>query len=334
MSRNERCGSPLRTAALAGLCVLLSACAPSPRSRKARGLGPQDLERIAAEVATGAGPAAPRDEGLAGATGEHGDAAASGTAAGDEAAELAKKTQNPVSSMISLPLQNNFNLGVGPEGHTQYILNIQPVYPMSLSENWNWIHRLIMPVIDQPDMAPRGAPPAVADALDGEFGLGDINYQGFLSPAKPGKIIWGIGPQLVFPTASDDILGSDKWSAGPALIVLTMQGPWVYGSVVSNVWSFAGDDDRDDVSLMTIQPFVNYNFPGGLYLKYGPIMTCNWKADSGDRWTVPIGGGVGKILKIGKQPVNMSVAAYYNVEHPDDGAEWQVQLQFQLLFPK
>jgi hypothetical protein len=113
-----------------------------------------------------------------------------------------------------------------------------------------------------------------------------------------------------------------------------MNGPWVYGSVVSNVWSFAGDDDRDDVNLLTVQPFVNYNLPGGTYLKYGPIINCNWKADSGDKWTVPLGAGVGKILKLGKLPINTSVAAYYNVERPDNGARWQLQVQLQLLFPK
>ena len=143
-----------------------------------------------------------------------------------------------------------------------------------------------------------------------------------------------MGPPFAFPTASDDILGAAKWSAGPAAVVLSMNGPWVYGAVVSNIWSFAGDDDREDVNLMTVQPFINHNFRGGWYLKYAPTMTCNWKADSGNRWTVPIGAGMGKILKLGKQPVNISVAAYYNVEHPDDGAEWQLQFQFQFLFPK
>lgn len=152
---------------------------------------------------------------------------------------------------------------------------------MGVSEDWNWIHRVIAPVIDQPDLAPKGAPSPLAHALDGEFGLGDIVYQGFLSPAKPGKTVWGIGPMAVFPTASDDILGAEKWSAGPAAVALRMDGPWVYGALVSNVWSFAGDDDRDDVNLLTIQPFINYNFPGGLYLSSSPVVTANWEADDG-----------------------------------------------------
>jgi hypothetical protein len=239
--------------------------------------------------------------------------------------ELAKKTQNPVSDLISVPFQNNFNFNVGPDNDMQYLLNIQPVYPMNLNENWNWIHRLIIPIIDQPELAP---------GIGDEFGLSDIQYQGYLSPAKSGELIWGIGPVLSFPTASDESLGTEKWSAGPGAVVLTIQGPWVIGVLANNIWSFAGDDDRNNVNQGLLQYFVNYNFPGGLYLTTAPIITANWEADSDDRWTVPFGGGIGKILKIGKLPVNTSATAYYNVEQPDNGAEWQARIQFQFLFPK
>ena len=238
---------------------------------------------------------------------------------------LAKKTQNPVSDLISVPFQNNFNFNVGPDNDMQYLLNIQPVYPMNLNEKWNLINRLIIPIINQPELVP---------GMGDEFGLGDIQYQGYLSPAKPGKVVWGVGPVLSFPTASDEVLGTEQWSAGPGAVVLTIRGPWVIGALINNIWSFAGDDDRADVNQGLLQYFINYNFPGGLYLTTAPIITANWEADSDNMWTVPFGGGIGKILRIGKLPINTQVAAYYNVEHPDNGPEWQARFQFQFLFPK
>ncbi len=162
----------------------------------------------------------------------------------------------------------------------QYVLNIQPVYPMNLNNEWSWIHRPIIPVIYQPGLA---------TGIDDEFGLGDIQYQGYLSPAKPGKLIWGVGPVLSFPTASDEVLGTEQWSAGPGAVVLTIRGPWVIGVLANNIWSFAGDNDRSDVSQGLLQYFINYNFPNGAYLTTAPVINANWEADSDDRWTVPFG---------------------------------------------
>jgi hypothetical protein len=136
----------------------------------------------------------------------------------------------------------------------------------------------------------------VVEGTGDEFGLGDINLTGFFSPKGPTiGTIWGVGPIFVFPTATDEKLGSEKWSAGPSAVALTIQGPWLYGTLINNVWSFAGDNDRDDVDAMMLQPFVNYNLPDGWYLVSSPIITANWKADSDDTWLVPVGGGVGKI---------------------------------------
>lgn len=239
--------------------------------------------------------------------------------------DLAKQTQNPVASLISVPFQNNFNFGVGPDEDLQYILNVQPVVPVSLSEDWNLITRPIIPIISQPFLAP-----GVGDT----FGLGDMQLQLFLSPAKPGKLIWGFGPVLQFPTATDDSLGAGKWAAGPAAVALTISGPWVVGALANNIWSFAGDEDREPVSQMLVQPFVNYNLPDGWYLTTAPVITANWEADSGDVWTVPIGGGVGKIVRLGKLPINLQLASYYNVVTPEYGAEWQLRFQVQLLFPR
>jgi len=237
---------------------------------------------------------------------------------------LAKAAQNPVANMISLPLQNNTNLNIGPDDETQNVLNIQPVWPFEINEDWNLITRTILPVMSNPD------------PLTGEGrvdGIGDTQFSAFFSP-KESEIIWGVGPVLVLPTASHDALGSKKWSAGISAVVLAMPGRWVVGGLVSNVWSFAGAG-KEDVNLFTLQPFVNYNFDDGWYLTTAPIITANWEADTDHRWTVPLGGGVGKIFKIGKQPVNAQLSLYKNVETPDDyGAEWQVRTQIQFLFPK
>ena len=237
--------------------------------------------------------------------------------------DLARAAQNPVGDLISLPFQNNMNFDVGPADRTQNIHNIQPVLPIGLSKDWNLITRTILPVISQP-----------APGTDRTNGLGDLNFTGFISPKKPGKVIWGVGPALVFPTATDDVLGTGKFSIGPSAVALTMKGQWVIGALASNIWSVAGDDDRADVNFFLMQYFVNYNFPSGWYLTSAPIVTANWEADSGNKWTVPFGGGVGKVFSIGRQPININTQVFYNVETPTNGARWQWRWQIQLLFPK
>jgi hypothetical protein len=256
--------------------------------------------------------------------------AMSGSAAYAEEADhsdLAKQTQNPISSLISVPFESNWFLNTGPRDKTQYVLNIKPVYPLKLNDDWNLIARGIFPIISQPQLTPGG---------DRENGLGDIFLQGFFSPNKKWHdIIWGAGPAISLPSASDDRLGSEKWSAGPSAVALTMKGPWVVGALAQNVWSFAGTDKRDDVNSFLLQPFVNYNLKDGWYLVSAPVITANWEADDNDdRWTVPVGGGVGKIVKIGKLPVNLSFRTYYNVEKPDQGPDWQLQFTATLLFPE
>jgi hypothetical protein len=239
--------------------------------------------------------------------------------------QLAKMAQNPVAKLISVPFQNNFNFGIGPNEACQYVLNFQPVIPISLSEDWNLITRTILPTINMPSPAP---------GIRSAFGLGDLNPTFFLSPAKPGKLIWGVGPTFTFPTATDPLLGAGQWSAGPAVVALTMQGHWVVGALANNQWSFAGWGGQE-VNAMLIQPFVNYNLAHGWYLTSAPIITANWKADSDNRWTVPLGGGLGKIIHIGREPLNVQLGAYWNAETPKNfGADWQLRFQIQLLFPK
>jgi len=243
---------------------------------------------------------------------------------GPSATDLAKATQNPVSDLISLPFQNNTNFSAGPADRTQNILNIQPVWPVSLSEDWNLITRTILPVMSQPAYAP---------GEDRTTGLGDTTFTGFLSPKNSGKLIWGVGPVFLLPTATNDALGSDKWGLGPSVVLLTMQGHWVIGSLFSNVWS-TGGSGKNDVNLFTWQYFINYNMPDGWYLVSAPIITANWEADNGNEWTVPFGGGVGKIFRLGKQPMNGQISAYYNSVRPDFAPHWQLRAQLQFLFPK
>ena len=245
------------------------------------------------------------------------------------ASDLAKAAQNPIAAMISLPFQNNTNFNIGPQEGTQNILNIQPVWPVDLNPKWNLITRTILPVISQPEFV---------SGQGRTNGIGDIQFSAFFSPKEPTEAgwIWGAGLIAQLDTASDDKLGAGKWGLGPTAVALKVDDQWVYGGLINNVWSVAGDDDRADINIMLIQPFVNYNFPDkpGRYLTFAPIMTADWEADSGDQWTVPLGGGIGQIMKWGKQPVNLQASAYYNVVTPDNGADWQLRLQAQLLFPK
>ena len=239
--------------------------------------------------------------------------------------ELAKDSENPIANLISVPFQNNFNFGIGPNDATQWLLNVQPVIPITLNKDWNLITRTIMPIINQPSPAP---------GIESAFGLGDINPTFFLSPANSGKLLWGVGPTMTFPTATESLLGNGKWSAGPSLVILTTPGHWVIGALANNQWSFAGWGKRS-VDALLVQPFVNYNFPRGWYLVSAPIITANWEAASDERWTVPIGGGVGKIIKIDKLPINMQLQAFCNVVTPQhSGADWQLRFQVQFLFPK
>jgi len=243
------------------------------------------------------------------------------------AEELAKISQNPVGNLISVPFQNNTNLNFGPEKGTQNILNIQPVIPVDINDDWNIITRTIVPVISMPALGP---------GVDAMTGIGDAVFTAFLSPAKPGHWIWGVGPVVQIPIDTNAEIGNKNWGLGPSVVVLHLEhgDPWVYGVLANNIWSLSSSQTGGSYNNGLIQPFLNYNFAGGLYVTSSPIMTVNWKADSSQKWTVPLGGGVGKIFHLGRLPVNTSLAMYYNVVKPEFGADWQVRAQVQLLFPK
>ncbi len=213
------------------------------------------------------------------------DATRAASAADDSETELAKKTQNPVADLISVPLQSNFNFNTGTKDATVYVLNVQPVIPIKLTEDLNLITRTIMPIINQPSLF---------DGMESAFGMGDINPSFFFSPSKSTSFIWGVGPTFTFPTATNRLLGAGKYSLGPAAVALVMHGPWVVGALMNQQWSVAGWGHKD-VNAMLIQPFINYNLEHGWYLTSSPIMTADWTARASDQWTVPVGAGVGKL---------------------------------------
>ena len=237
---------------------------------------------------------------------------------------LAKESQNPVGDIISVPFENNVNFGVGPKDAEVYVLNLKPVYPIQVGE-FNLISRFILPIVYQ------------GERFHGEgsqSGLGNLTYQGFFSPAKPGKVIWGAGPALAIPTNTDNRLDSDKWSAGPAVVVLAKPGRWLFGALAQHFWSFAGDSDEDSINLSSFQYFVNYNLDNGWYLSSTPTMIADWEANSSNRYFVPVGGGAGRLLRFGQQPVDFKLQGFWNAEKPKGAADWSLQFQVKLLFPQ
>ena len=245
-----------------------------------------------------------------------------GSVFAQDEADLAKTIQNPLASMVTLPFQANWNTGIGDDDRTALNLNIQPVIPFP-GEQWNIITRTIIPVNSVP-----------IGTTESEFGIGDTSLSVFFSPNSSGNLTWGIGPALTMPTSSNpEILGSGKWSIGPTGVLFYATGKWTMGLVASQTWSFAGDDDRDDVNFFFAQWFLNYNMGNGWAIGSAPIITANWEAESGQEWTIPWGLQVSKVLKFGGQPVNLLMGYYTNSKHPDNGPEGQVRFQLNLLYP-
>ncbi|MDM7923027.1 MAG: hypothetical protein QUS14_12065 [Pyrinomonadaceae bacterium] len=212
----------------------------------------------------------------------------------DDAAALAKKLSNPVSSLISLPFQSNWDFGMGPNGDGfRQTLNVQPVIPITLNKDWNLISRTIIPIIGQQDV--------VADGSS-QFGLGDITQAFFFSPNKTEPVIWAIGPQMMIPTATNQYLGSKKLSLGPTFLILKQQGPWTVGTLMGHFWSVAGSDTRPPVSLTNFQPFVSYGTKSAWTFTLNTESTYDWKAE---QWNVPLHLSVAKLVRFGKQPVSI-----------------------------
>jgi hypothetical protein len=244
----------------------------------------------------------------------------------DKAAELAKKLANPVAALISVPLQYNYDEygGVNDGGYVSR-LNIQPVIPFSLNADWNLITRTIVPLIDQQDFPLKAM---------NESGLGDIVASQFFSPKEPTERgwIWGAGPVWLLPTASDEVLGGEKWGIGPTAVALKQAGPWTVGFLGNHIWSFDGDGDRNDINATFLQPFLNYITKTKTTFGLATESTYDWESE---QWSVPVIAQVAQLFKVGPQILQLTVGAKYWAEAPDDGPDgWGFRAQLTFLFPK
>ena len=228
--------------------------------------------------------------------------------AGSDAHELAKKLSNPVSSLISAPFQSNFDFGMGAGSGWRYQLNFQPVIPIRLNSKWNLISRTILPVIHQHNVANAGS----------QSGLGDITHSFFFSPAESKRVVWAVGPALLIPTATDELLGTEKFGAGPTFLVLKQQHGWTYGALTNHIWSFAGDDDRASVNSTFLQPFLAYNTRDAWTYTLNTESSYDW---NGNNWSVPINFTLSKLTKFGKHPVSLGGGIRCWATSPTGGPE-------------
>ena len=250
---------------------------------------------------------------------------ASGPQQGGDA-ELAQELSNPLADLMSIPFQMNYDRDIGPRDDGWKLqTNIQPVIPFHLNEDWNLISRTIVPVIYQDDIFP---------GAGSQFGLGDINLTLFFSRKKPTSsgVTWGVGPVLLLPTATDDLLGAKKWGAGPGVVALTTRGPWTLGMLANHIWSYAGDSDRQDISNTFVQPFAAYTWPSAWTVSLQSESTYNWKTE---KWSIPINAAVSKLVRWGKLPVSLQAGVGYWAESPNTGPEgFRFRLQATFVLPK
>jgi hypothetical protein len=241
-------------------------------------------------------------------------------------ADIAKQLANPVASLISVPIQANYDddFGLLDEG-SMLRINVQPVIPVSLNDDWNLISRTILPLVDQDNIPAAGF---------SEFGLGDTVQSFFFSPKAPTASgwIWGAGPVLLLPTATDEILGAEKWGIGPTAVVLKQSGPWTYGALANHIESFAGESQRADISATFLQPFISYITPKQTTFAFNTESTYDWE---NSQWSVPLNFTVNQLLRFGNQLVQVGGGVRYWADAPDSGPEgWGFRLQFTLLYPK
>jgi len=239
----------------------------------------------------------------------------------DQATALAKQQQNPISSLISVPLQGNWDFGLGDRDATGTLFNIQPVVPFGVSRSTNLILRVILPLASQPGSG---------DARIN--GVGDVVMTAFFSPAKSGRVTWGAGPVVLLPTATTNALGGEKFGVGPSAVVLTQPGPWTIGLLFNHIWSTSGANDREDVNSTFLQPFVNYNLGNGLAVGAVFEATANWKAD--EHWTAPLVFTVSKVTRLGNRPVNFVAGAGPTIASPEGGSTWRFRVMAVFLFPR
>lgn len=246
-----------------------------------------------------------------------------GAGAGDDA-ELAKKLSNPISDLVSVPFQFNWEQNVGPDQQTRFVLNVQPVIPFSLTPKWNMITRVIVPFVSQPPLFEGGTAAS---------GVSDILTSFFFSPRTGSSFTWGAGPVISLPSTAEPTLGTEKWSAGPTVVALKQTGPWTYGALWNQVWSFSGNSKREDVNQMFVQPFLAYTTKKALTLTVQSESTGNFKADE-KQWTVPINFVVSKVSSFGTFPASYQIGFGAFAAHPETGPSWKIRGAIVLLLPK
>jgi len=243
-----------------------------------------------------------------------------------DSSELAQELTNPIADLMTIPIQVNVdqNIGLNDEG-SKTTINIQPVVPFKVGEDWNLITRTIVPLVKQKDIVPgRGS----------QSGLGDITEQLYFSPSKPtdSGVIWGVGAVIILPTATDSLIGAKKWAAGPAAIALKMSGPWTYGGLANHVWSFAGDDNRADINNTFVQPFVAYTWPNAWTVSLQSETNYNWEKEE---WSIPVNVAAAKLVFFGRLPVSLQAGVGRWLETPDAGPEdWRFRLQANIVLPR
>jgi len=235
----------------------------------------------------------------------------------------AKQLQSPLAVKTSITLLENILFNIGPENKTGNVMTLQPIVPVRVNPEWNVLTQTNFQLISLPSLNPE----------QGHInGLGDTTLYAFLSPNRTAEWLWGIGPVFQIPTHTNANLGTDKWGVGPTAVVVRTVKNWVYGGIVNNTWSFAGREDASTINLFSLQYFINYNFPTGWYLISNATITANWQATNSNQWTVPVGGGLGKVLTIGGENMNLQLQGFYNAVMPENGPNWILQMSFQYVF--
>jgi hypothetical protein len=255
----------------------------------------------------------------------------------DQNEEIAQKLQNPLSNISALPIQHNFGLGASQNNKMGYGLSLQPLHSTPFN-SFNIVHRAIFGIAYVPGiteglaMLPQGAPEN--GMIDGTWGITDLNYSFFYTPKSAKKIIWGIGPSINLPTASDNRLGSGKWSAGGSVVLVYQTGRWTFDWIMRQTWSFAGDENRRDVNQMVLQPLIAYSLGKGWIANTLPTINANWDFESGQKWTVPLGGGISKVLVVGKTPISLGAQYYQYVIRPDLAPTSEFRIGTTIIFSK